>query len=337
MSHPATFTAYGFTEKGGELQKLSLPWTEPTDGHVVLKVKACGVCAGDDVPRLQLIPTPFPRVPGHEFVGEIVAVPESEKDYKLGQIVGGGWHGGQCNSCANCKVGKFIGCSAHYIHGVRSDGAYAEYVTVRKEALVPVPEGMAPEHAGPLLCAGITVFNSLRNVDIRAGDLVAVNGIGGLGHLAIQFASKMGYRVVALSSGSSKREDCLKLGAFAYLDGSQVDQAAELQKLGGAKVIMLCAPTSNVAPLLKGLAYDGTLLVLAAGHEPTPIPLFMLVPNRTTIRGWPSGSAQDSADCLNFAHHFGIKPLVQLFPLDKAADAFKARSTARYRAVIVPN
>ncbi|KAH8101538.1 GroES-like protein [Cristinia sonorae] len=336
MSHPESFSGYAFAEKFGNLVKIDVPWTEPKEGEVVLKVKACGVCAGDDLPRIQAIPCALPRIPGHEFVGEIVSLPESEKDFKVGQTVGGGWHGGQCFNCSNCRVGKYIGCKGHYIHGISSHGGYAEYVTVRKEAVVRVPEGMAPEHAGPLLCAGITVFNSLRNVDIRAGDLVAVNGIGGLGHLAIQFATKMGYRVVALSSGPSKREDCLKLGAFAYLDASQVDQAEELQKLGGAKVIMLCAPTSDVAPLLKGLAYDGTLLVLAAGHAPTPIPLFQLVPNRITIKGWPSGSAQDSEDCLNFAQYFGIKPLVQLFPLDKAQEAYESRSSARYRAVITP-
>jgi len=303
----------------------------------VIKVKACGVCAGDVLVKTQLFPIPLPRVPGHEFVGEIVAVPPTETELKIGQIVGGGWHGGHCFNCAQCRVGKYIGCTGHFTHGITSDGGYAEYTTVRSEAVCRIPDGMAPEIAGPLLCAGVTVFNSLRNVNIQPGEIVAVQGIGGVGHLGIQFANKMGYRVVALSSGSSKREDSLKFGASEYLDGSQVDQAAELQKLGGAKVIMLCAPTSDVAGLIKGLAYDGTLLVLAAGMEETPLNLFSLIPQRLSIRGWPSGTPTDSEECLTFAKLFDIKPLVETFPLEKAQEAFDHRSSARYRAVIVPN
>jgi len=186
--------------------------------------------------------------------------------------------------------------------GITSDGGYAEYITVRTavmtEAVCRVPDGMAPEIAGPLLCAGVTIFNSLRNVNIRPGELVAVQGIGSLGHLAIQFANKMGYRVVALSSGSSKHEDSLKLGASEYFDGAQVDQAVELQKMGGAKVIMLYAPNLDVAGLLKGLAYDATLLVLAGGREDTPINFFSLIPQRLSIRGWASGSRNDLEDLL---------------------------------------
>ncbi|THH28563.1 hypothetical protein EUX98_g5635 [Antrodiella citrinella] len=336
MSHPASYTAYAFTEKLTPLKKITVPWTDPNENQVVVKVKACGVCAGDAVPQVQMLPVALPRIPGHEFVGEIVAVGPGEKKFNVGAIVGGGWHGGQCFDCAQCRVGKFIGCTSHMAHGISFDGGYAEYVTIRSEAICRIPDGMAPEIAGPLLCAGVTVFNGLRNVNIRPGDIVAVHGIGGLGHLGIQFATKMGYRAVALSSGPAKRADALAFGAIAYLDGSAVDQAAELQKLGGAKVILLCAPTSAVAPLLQGLAYDGTLLVLAAGMEETGVNLFSLVANRTTIRGWPSGSAQDSEDCLAFAQQFGIEPTVQRFPLDKAQEAFTSRSSARYRAVIMP-
>ncbi|TCD60758.1 hypothetical protein EIP91_009551 [Steccherinum ochraceum] len=277
MAHPASFTGYAFTEKNGELKKLSLPWTDPKEGQVVIKVQACGVCGGDEIPRAQPWPIPLPRIPGHEFAGEIVAVGPGETEYQIGQKAGGAWHAGQCFDCPQCRAGKYIGCKLRLSHGITSDGGYAEYVTVRRESICRIPEGMPAEVAGPLLCAGVTVFseysNVLRHTDITSGDIVAVHGIGGVGHLGIQFASKMGYKVVALSSGPSKEEDSLKFGAFKYLDGSKVDHGEELQKLGGAKVIMLCAPTSDVSGLLKGLAYDGTLLVLAAGHEPTPISL----------------------------------------------------------------
>ncbi|THH33343.1 hypothetical protein EUX98_g825 [Antrodiella citrinella] len=247
MLHPSSFTAYAFTEKNTPLKKLSIPWADPEQNQVVLKVKACGVCAGDTVPQLQAWPVALPRIPGHEFVGEIVAVGENETKFNIGEIVGGGWHAGHCSDCAQCRVGKFIGCTSRMAHGITHDGGYAEYVTIRREAVCRIPEGMAPEIAGPLLCAGVTMYNSLRNVDVRAGDIVAIHGIGGLGHLGIQFAAKMGYRAVALSSGPAKREDCMSFGAFAYLDASEVDQSAELQKMGGAKVLMLCAPTANVS------------------------------------------------------------------------------------------
>ncbi|TCD67486.1 hypothetical protein EIP91_012347 [Steccherinum ochraceum] len=331
------YTGYAFYEKFGDLKKITLPWKDPQPGEVVVKVKACGVCAGDCFPQYQIMPVPLPRVPGHEFAGEIVAVGADESNFKIGEAVGGGWHGGHCFNCPQCRVGKFVGCTGSFAHGITSNGAYAEYVTVRREAVARIPAGMAPEVAGPLMCAGVTVFNSLRNASITPGEIVAVQGIGGLGHLAIQFAVKMGYRVVALSSGPSKEEISMQLGAFKYLDGSKVNQAEELKKLGGAKVLMLCAPTPDVAPLLDGVAYDGTVLVLAAAAEPSPIPLFgALVPKRLTIRGWPAGATQDLEDCLQFANDFGIKPILQTYPLAKSPEAYAARASAKYRAVVMP-
>ncbi|TCD60978.1 hypothetical protein EIP91_009243 [Steccherinum ochraceum] len=342
MPHPESYTAYAFFEKDGDLKKLTVDWKDPQPDEVIVKVKACGVCAGssltnsDVLPQTQtLMKTALPRIPGHEFAGEVVAVGSNVTLYKIGQAVGGGWGAGCCLKCDACRSGKFVACQLHIAHGTSVDGGYAEYVTVREEGVVRIPDGMAPEIAGPLMCAGVTVFNSLRQMNLAPNDIVAIQGIGGLGHLAIQFAVKMGYRAVALSSGPSKEKDSLQLGAFAYLDASKVNQAEELAKLGGAKTIMLCAPTSDVGSLLGGLAYDGILCVLAAALTPTPIHLFSLVPKRLSIRGFPAGGPKDYEECLEFAHNFGVKPLVQTFPLEKSAEAYAHRSTARYRAVIV--
>ncbi|KAI0671634.1 GroES-like protein [Trametes maxima] len=337
LPHPNSYTAFAFTEAGGKLNKITVPWKDPQPNEIVVKVLACGVCGSDATVPDGRYGDQFPRIPGHEIVGDVIAIPPTEKQWTLGQRVGGGWHGGHCHTCARCRVGDYISCAQEDINGVLRDGGYAEYVTLRSEAVVAIPDGLDPAEAAPLLCAGITTFNALRHMSITPPDYVAVQGIGGLGHLALQVANAMGYRVVALSSGPSKEVMARQLGAHEFIDGSKQDQAEALKALGGAKVIMCTAPNSEVIQtLLPGLAIDGTLLLLALQPEPITIPPTSLIVSRLSIRGWPSGQATDSEECLAFANAHGIKCMVQLFPLEKAQEAYDHRATARFRAVIVP-
>jgi len=333
---PKSYVAYGFTKQGGNLERLEIPWKDPAAGEVVLKVLACGVCHSDEIVKYEGFGVKLPRIPGHEIVGEVVAVGPGEKAWKIGQRVGSGWHGGHDHICGACTSGDFIACKNAEINGIWRDGAYAEYVNLRTESLCAVPEDMDPAEVAPLFCAGVTVFNSIRNMGLRAGDVVAVQGIGGLGHLALQFCRAMGYHTVALSSGDSKRELSLQLGAHDYIDGSKEDQAAALTKLGGAKVIACTAPNPEIIPkLISGLAQGGKLLILALAPDAT-IPLGALVVKRLSIIGWPNGTAQDSADTVAFAKLTGVKTHITKFPLDKAQEAFDHIKDARFRAVIVP-
>jgi len=329
--------AYAFKEKGGKLEKVIVKWKDPEEGWVVVKVLACGVCGSDEDVQHQRFPGGLPRVPGHEIVGNIVAVHPREGHFTVGQRVGGGWHGGHCNVCRFCRNGDFTACEKEAINGVTMDGGYAEYATLRTEALVHVPEDMDPADAAPMLCAGVTTFNSLRHMDAKPGDIVAVQGIGGLGHFAIQFAHSMGYRVVALSSSPAKEHIAKKLGASVYLDGSKVDQAKALQDMGGAKVIMCTAPKAEVIQsLIPGLTVGGQLLILAVTSDTASIALASLITKRLSIRGWPSGHARDSEETVEFARQMGIHTHLEKFPLDNAQEAFDHRAKARFRAVITP-
>ncbi|EMD42277.1 hypothetical protein CERSUDRAFT_110805 [Gelatoporia subvermispora B] len=335
-AHPKSYKAFAFTEVGGPLKEVQVEWKDPQPGEIVVKVLACGVCASDEAVKYQVIPTGLPRIPGHEIVGNVVAVGPGETVWKVGERVGGGWHGGHCSACERCRAGDYICCEKEDINGVLRDGGYAEYATLRSEAVAKVPEDLDPAEAAPLLCAGITTFNSLRNMTARPPDYVAVQGIGGLGHLAIQFARAMGFRVIALSSSDAKKELAHSLGAHIYLDGSKVDQAAELQKLGGARVIMCTAPNPKVIQsLVPALAVNGELLLLALCDEITVAPAPMIT-KRLSIRGWPSGTARDSEDTVKFVQAHGIKCMVQKFPLEKAQEAYEHRGSAKFRAVIVP-
>ncbi|KAI0833356.1 GroES-like protein [Trametes gibbosa] len=337
VAHPDSYTAYAFTELGGKLHKVTVPWKDPKENEIVVKVLACGVCGSDAVIPDGLYPGVFPRIPGHEIVGDIVALPESEKVWKLGQRVGGGWHGGHCHICPRCRVGDFITCHSEAINGVSRDGGYAEYAILRSEAVIDIPEGMDPIQVSPLLCAGITVYNSLRHMNVIPPDYVAVQGIGGLGHLALQVANAMGYRAVALSSGSAKEAMARELGAMEYIDGSKVNQAEALRALGGAKVIMCTAPNPDIMQnLIGGLSVDGTLLFIALEPKPITISPVSLIGGRFSIRGWPSGQATDTEACLAFSKAHNIKCLVETFPLEKAQEAYDHRSSARFRAVLVP-
>ncbi|KAI0746832.1 GroES-like protein [Daedaleopsis nitida] len=337
VQYPTSYTAYAFLEPGGKLQKVMVPWRFPRDGEIVVKVLACGVCGTDEICPSQVMTVRLPRVPGHEVVGDVVAVSCHEKMWRVGQRVGAGWHGGHCSTCKRCRAGDYLTCESQDVNGASRDGGYAEYVTLRSEAVVAVPEDMDPAEAAPLLCAGISTFNALRNMTVTPPDYVAIQGIGGLGHLAIQYASAMGFRTIALSHDGTKEEMARALGAEAFLDGSKVDQTAALRALGGVRVIMSTAPNASATEnLINALAVDGTLLVLAVEPEPMRIPPLSLLVKRLSIRGWPAGSPKDTEDCFAFTQAKKIKCLVERFPLHKAQEAFERRETARFRAVIVP-
>ncbi|KAI0326751.1 GroES-like protein [Cubamyces sp. BRFM 1775] len=337
LPHPTSFAAFAFNERGGDLQKISTPWKDPQVGTIVIKVLACGICATDLTIANGAFPVPLPRVPGHEIVGDVVAVGPQEKLWKVGDRVGVGCHGGYCSRCKRCRVGDFITCEEQDLVGMLSDGGYAEYVTVRSEAVAAVPRDLDPAETAPLFCAGVTVFNGLRTVNLPAGATVAVQGIGGLGHLAIQFAHAMGYRTVALSSGPDKEDLARRLGAVEYVDGSKTDQAEALRNMGGAKLIM-CTATAPEATkkLIKGLDVDGTLLLLAVDNQEFGVSPLALVRQRYSIRGLPNGTAQDIEDCIAFAKLHNIKAMVERFPLEMTPEAFQRREHARFRAVIVP-
>ncbi|KAH9948638.1 GroES-like protein [Amylocystis lapponica] len=352
--NPKTYTAYAFTRKDGPLERMTVAWKDPQPGEVVVKVLACGVCAGDEVVRGKILPfISYPRIPGHEIVGTVAAVPPTEKKWRVGERVGSGWHGGHCHACSRCRAGDFVTCAEVDMNGIKRDGGYAEYVTLHTEAVASVPEDIDPAEAAPLLCAGVTTYNSLRNMDITPPELVAVQGIGGLGHLGIQFARAMGYQTVALSTSSAKEAVSRELGAQEYVDGSKENQTAALLRLGGAKVIM--CTTSNAAAieaLVPALTVNGTLLLLTnAQGLSIPAgtclcrcgemwwlirPAALVVGRRLTVRGWPNGTPQDSEDTIRFVQVNGIKSLVERFPLEQAQKAFDARASAHFRAVITP-
>ena len=320
-----------------ELVERDVP--EPGPGQVRIKVEACGVCHSDafvksgGFPGIQL-----PRVPGHEIAGRVDAVGQGVKQWKAGDWVGVGWHGGHCFECRACRQGLFINCEKAQITGISYDGGYAEYSVVRSEAIARLPESLTAIEAGPLLCAGVTTYNALRNAGLRPGDTVAVQGIGGLGHLGLQYASKMGFRTVALSRGSDKEALARELGAHEYIDTAKVTAAEGLQKLGGADAVLAAAPSAEaIASTIAGLKSRGTLLVVAAPFEPISVSVMGLLSGKR-IQGWPSGSAIDSEDTASFSALTGVRPRTETFKLEQAEQAF-ARvmdNAVRFRAVLTP-
>lgn len=310
---------------------------EPGPGQVRLAVEACGICHSDAITKEGWMPVQYPRVPGHEVVGRIDRVGPGVTAWKEGQHVGVGWHGGHCGQCDACRVGDFVTCVAQQVCGISYDGGYAEYMVAPQDALARVPEGMSSEDAAPLLCAGVTTFNSLRNMDVRPGDLVAVQGIGGLGHLGIQYSRKLGYRTVAISRGGDKRQLALELGAHEYIDTEKGPVAEALQKLGGARVIMVTASSSSLASeLVGGLGRNGTLLLLGAGNEPIPVSGLQLLSKRLRVQGWPSGIPQDSQDTMAFSKLTDVRSRNEVFPLERAAEAYERMMSnhARFRVVL---
>ncbi len=307
-------------------------------GEVRVRVYACGVCHSDQFvtdalwPGLQL-----PRVPGHEITGVIDAVGEGVTTWTIGDRAGVGWHGGHDGTCRPCLRGQFINCDHAQVTGITCDGGYAEYVVVPSVAVAPLPDGIGFAEAAPLLCAGVTTFNALRHSGAQAGDVVAVHGIGGLGHLGVQYAKAMGFHTVAIARGADKGPLALGLGASVYVDSDREDAAAALQKLGGAKTILCTAPSAAaIAPLVAGLGIEGTLMIVAAPFEPLSVSIPSLISRNLSVRGWSSGTAADSADALMFAKQTGVRPMIQPFPLIQAQEAldWMLQGKARFRAVL---
>jgi len=335
-SIPKTMKAAVLTEANKPLTIKEIPVPEVKDGEILIKVHACGVCGSDQhVLRGEMGP-PAIEILGHEFVGTVVAVPASEKKWKEGDRVGGPWHGGHDFNCKACSRGQFQMCDNKTINGVMRNGGYAEYATLRTEAAVRIPSDADPAQVAPLLCAGVTVFNGIRHMGITPGDTIAVQGLGGLGHLAIQYARKMGYRVVALSRGSAKKDFAHQLGATDYIDTAAGEVGAALQKLGGAACIVVTAPNADViTPLIGGLAVGGKLLVHTA-IGPVPVDTAQMVLKALSVCGWPSGHALDSEEAIAFAQTQGVECLVEKFPLDKANEALQHMESgkARFRCVL---
>ncbi len=319
-----------------EIQEREIP--KPGVGEVRIKVQACGICFSDHLVKDGLWPgIVYPRVPGHEVAGVVDDVGEGVTEWKKGDRVGTGWHGGHDFVCDSCRRGDFITCKNEAITGITRDGGYQEYMLARHEALARMPEDLDAAEAGPLLCAGVTTFNSLRHSGATVGDLVGVQGIGGLGHLGVQFAAKAGYRVAAIGRGPENAGLAKKLGASAYIDTNATNPAEELQKMGGAKVILATAPNAKaMAALIGGLGVGGKLLVVGAPFEPMEVSAVALLLARRNIQGWPAGSAMDSEDTLRFSSQTGVKAMIEKYPLEKANEAFARMMSgkAQFRVVL---
>jgi D-arabinose 1-dehydrogenase-like Zn-dependent alcohol dehydrogenase len=320
-----------------EIVERDIP--EPGFGSVRVKVDACGVCHSDSFTKEGSWPgIQYPRVPGHEVAGIVDAVGTGVVGWTPGQRVGVGWHGGNCGYCDSCRRGDFVTCQiAFQVPGIAYDGGYAEYMIAPAGALASIPAELSAADAGPLMCAGITTFNSLRNSGARPGDLVAVLGIGGLGHLGIQFAAKMGLKTVAIARGMDKEPLARKLGAVHYIDSHAQDAAAELVKLGGAKVILATVTSGKaMSAVLGGLAVNGKLIIVGAADEPVEVNAFLFIGGRRSIIGWPSGSSIDSQDTLSFSLLTGVRSMNEIFPLERAAEAYEHMMSgkARFRAVL---
>ncbi|MGH9779069.1 MAG: alcohol dehydrogenase [Candidatus Acidiferrales bacterium] len=320
-----------------ELAEREIP--APGPGSVRIKVEACGICHSDSLTKEGLWPgIHYPRVPGHEVAGIIDAVGESVGAWRVGQRVGVGWHGGHCGYCDSCRRGDFVTCQiAPQITGISYDGGYADYMIAPATVLALIPEGLSAVDAAPLMCAGITTFNALRNSGARPGDTVAVLGVGGLGHLGVQFAAKMGFRTVAIARGKDKEALARKLGAWQYIDSQAQDAAGELAKLGGARVILATVTSGKaMTAVLGGLGINGKLIVVGAAMDPLEVPAIVLIGGRRSIQGWPSGTSADSEDTLSFSARAGVRAMTEVFPLERAAEAYERMMSgkARFRVVL---
>jgi D-arabinose 1-dehydrogenase-like Zn-dependent alcohol dehydrogenase len=319
-----------------ELQEREIP--QPGPSQVRIRVQACGICFSDHLVKDGLWPgLTYPRSPGHEVSGVIAELGPDVTTWKQGQRVGVGWHGGQDNTCLFCRRGDFANCAQQKITGFHFDGGYAEYMIAPIEALAAMPDSLDAAEAAPLLCAGITTCNALRRNGAMPGDLVAVLGIGGLGHLGVQFANKFGYRVAAISRGKDSEALARKLGAHIYIDSAATNAAAELQKLGGAQVILATAPSGKaMTDLLPGLAPRGAMLVIGASGDPVQASTGLMIQGSKRIQGWASGIPTDSEDTLRFAELTGVRPMIEKFPLDRVNDAYAHMMSgkAQFRVVL---
>ncbi len=319
-------------------ETIQKEFPDPGPGQVRIRVQACGICHSDMFTKEGLWPgLSYPRVPGHEVAGIVDAVGAEVPVFKAGQRVGLGWHGGHCNYCEPCRRGDFILCQNAQVSGISYDGGYADYVLAPANALALMPEGLSPVEAGPLMCAGITTFNALRNSGARPGDTVAIVGIGGLGHLAVQYAAKSGYRTVAIGRGRDKAALAQQLGAHVYIDNQTQDPAAELQKLGGAIVILSTVTSAEgIEGMVGGLKEAGKLIIIGVPEKPISFDAVQLIGGRRSIVGWPAGTGMDSEDTLNFSALTGVRPQTEVYPLEKAAEAYDRMMSgnARFRVVV---
>ncbi len=334
----ATMKVAAISKPGAAFEIIDREIPNPQPGHVRLKVQACGVCHSDELTKEGLWPgIEYPRVPGHEVVGLIDQVGAGVTTWKKGQRVGVGWHGGQDNTCLQCRRGDFANCQNVKVAGISYDGGYQQYMIAPIEALASVPESLSDAEAAPLLCAGITTYNALRHSGAMPGDLVAVQGIGGLGHLGVQFANKSGYKVAAIGRGPENAGLAKTLGAAVYIDSQATNAAQELQKLGGAKVILATAPNSKaMSGLIDGLGPHGKLMVIGASFDPIEVTPLQLIGGSKSIQGWWSGIPTDSEDTLRFCELTGVRPMIETYPLERAAEAYDRMMSgkATFRVVL---
>jgi D-arabinose 1-dehydrogenase-like Zn-dependent alcohol dehydrogenase len=325
------------SKAGGDFELVQRDVPEPGPGQVRVKVEACGICHSDVLVKDGLWPgLQYPRVPGHEVAGTVDALGPGVTRWKKGTRVGVGWHGGHDFTCDQCRRGDFAMCVNRKVTGIDYDGGYAEYMLAPAEALAPLPRGLPAEEAGPFMCAGVTVFNALRNSGARPGDVVAVQGIGGLGHLGVQYARRMGFETVALGRGKDKEPLAKELGAHHYIDSATADPVAELQKLGGARVILATAPDAKaISGVVGGLGVDGNLLIPAAPNDPLTVSVMPLIMGRRRISGWYSGTARDSQDTLEFSALSGVHPMIEKFPLSRVAEAYERMHSGKVRFRVV--
>ena len=320
------------------LRIVERPIPQPGQGQVLIRVEACGICHTDSLTVEGQFPgLSFPRVPGHEVAGRIEAIGSRVSQWRVGQRVGVGFFGGRDGDCESCRRGDFINCQNLSISGITMDGGYAEMMIADTNAVVSLPDSLNAVDAAPLLCAGVTTYNALRNAPLRSGDLVAVQGIGGLGHLGIQFARRMGFRTVAIARGSEKGKLAKELGAMSYIDGQTEDPAATLQRMGGAKVILATAASSrSMGPLIAGLAPRGRLIVVGASPEPIQVDPAQLIFGARSLGGSLTGTAIDIEDTLAFSVLQNVRAMIETVPLERAAEAYARmmRGEARFRIVL---
>jgi D-arabinose 1-dehydrogenase-like Zn-dependent alcohol dehydrogenase len=334
----APMKAAQIAKAGADFEIVDREIPKPGAAQVRIKVQACGVCHSDVFTKEGYWPgIQYPRVPGHEVVGIIDELGDGVSEWKKGQRIGVGWHGGHDNTCLSCRRGDFRNCRNLKIPGISYDGGYEQYMVAPVEALTTMPEGLSDVEAAPLLCAGITTYNALRHSGALPGDLVAVLGIGGLGHLGIQFANKFGYKVAAVGRGSESAALARKLGASVYIDNKLTNPAEELQKMGGAQVILGTAPSSkSMTDVIDGLAPNGKLMVVGVESEPIQVTPVQLVNGSRNIQGWASGTPADAEDTLRFAELTGVRPMIETYPLEKAGEAYARMMSgkAQFRVVL---
>ena len=323
---------------GADFEIVEREIPQPGARQVRVKVQACGVCHSDSLTKEGQWPgIQYPRVPGHEIAGIVDEVGAGVTEWKKGQRVGVGWHGGHDETCLYCRRGDFRNCVNMQVPGISYDGGYQQYMVAPSNAVVAMPDGLGDVEAAPLLCAGITTYNALRRSGAMPGDLVAIQGIGGLGHLGIQFANKFGYKVAAIGRGSENAALAKKLGANVYIDSASSNAADELQKLGGAQVILATAPSSKaMSELFNGLGPNGKLMVVGVSMDPIEVSPIQLITGSRTIQGWASGTSADEEDTLRFAELSGVRPMIETYPLEKAGEAYARMMSgkAQFRVVI---